>query len=216
MERRRRRSLNLGNLLVLALTLALGTSLWVPYGTATRVARVEDHAPRVGRLLLAAGRAAMPIDFTDDAVGTAIAEDLRQRCRDAQHPESTLPELIGPPSDTDGSPMPAFCFRGKHFLFLLTEPPSELLDGAGPRRLEVYAWPRSAGAAHSAFAFLERLADDGSLRTHELFSRNLDRGYTGHEHAPRPGSARPRDGETEAIYRGADDQRWITLPEVDR
>jgi hypothetical protein len=195
------RNWNVGNLLVLALCAVLGVTLWVPYGTAARTARVEGTGLRLARELL---RVATAAPFALDGDGAALLD----RMADGRQLE------VVPPSGAAGAASrPRLLFASKHYYFCIHESPDDWAAPAGPERarpIEVYAWPRSFfGPARSAFF----LPSDAPA----AYTRNLQLGYVGLEVIPVAGSARPVVAPEEPEdswrgWRGRDDGRWLPLP----
>lgn len=176
----------------------LGASLWLPWWTAQRTARIERRADQICQLLLeAASDLLVPIDDTTvefvfarlqagtEAEGVQVADLERQE---------PLPGAL-------------LTLRNKHFLFGLfpAEPePNQRIGAGSVPALEVYAWPASRlGPGHSAFF----AAEDAP----RAFTRNLARDYHGAKVAPaRSSGQRPvRGQDLGGSYRGLDDERWL-------
>lgn len=179
----------------------LGATLWVPWFTAERTARIERRADAIAELLLAAAR-----DF-DGAIDEADAQIvharfLRLALRDQLHTADL--EVHEPPL-----PGTVLTMVNKHYGFHLAVSPLEanVIAGRGtqPAR-EVMAWPlTSTGPGHCAFFH----PDDAP----RAYSRNLAAGYAGlGSRRPIPGRSHRRPhglAEVTSYYRSFDDERWI-------
>lgn len=187
--------------LLLGGCLLVALSLWLPWQTAARTARIEARADRIAELLLAAGRSAPPAEdpATRDLVlarfwRLAVAEGVR--VEDVQAVEPPLPDTL-------------LVLTNKHYAFQLAWSPlpadAIVARDAVPTR-EVLAWPLAAvGPAHAAFFH----AEDAP----RAYTRNLAAGYAGlGERRPPPGAGQ-RVGPTSlrrwSSYRSRSDERWI-------
>lgn len=183
---------------------ALGLSLWLPWMTAARTARVEQRADRIAELLLRAAR-----DRSEPAEeaglqfvlarfhGLAAAEGVF--VSDLERVEPAPPGTL-------------LCLTNKHYAFQLAAtplPPNQVPGRDSVAAVEVIAWPLTAtGPGHSAYFHPE----DGP----RAYSRNLYASYAGlGGRRPQPGSShrplRRQGDELPGWYRGADDERWIVF-----
>lgn len=178
----------------------LGTSLWVPWATAARTARIERRADDIAMLLL---EAAVP--FVDDLDATSakvvFARFLRLAIRDGL--------IVSDLEPADTLPGTLLVLRNKHYAFHLAAAPlpdgTVVERGAVPPR-EVMAWPIDEnGPGHCAFFH----PDDGP----RAFTRNLTAKHSGlGDRRPRPGAAYPASqhfADVTTFYRSGDDERWI-------
>lgn len=176
----------------------IAITLWLPWFTASRTARVEHRADQLAELcLVAAGSMELP---ADDAT---LAHFFARWLRLADAAGVFTGDLEPLPSEGDGIAL----FANKHYLFQLAGSPPPALATATPdlpAPLEVVAWPASAaGPGHSAF-----FHPAGAGRA---FTRNLTRNYHGFKLRPAPGCGHRRLGpsnESLLAYRGQDDERW--------
>lgn len=199
LQPRRWRAINPANLYVAIGLLLLFGSLWVPWLTALRTARVERRADELAELLLEVAEPFAP------PLEPATREYLLARllvlatCRGVL---VTDLEEVDPPS-----PGASWTLQNKHYLFSLQPSPPEpnLLVGRDTvPAFEVVAWPREQiGPGHCAF-----FHPDGAPRA---FTRNLGADYHGLQQAPKPGASHrlARSIDHPATYRGADDERWL-------
>lgn len=179
----------------------LGATMWVPWFTAQRTARVERRADELAGCLLAA--ALEPVDVLDAVAAEVVAaRGLRFALAAGVH--VTDVERIDPPP-----PGALLALRNKHYAFhLATSPlPDSVLAGRDTSpSLEVMAWPLGrAGPGHCVFFH----PDDAP----RAYTRNLTANYAGlGSRRPRPGQAHRRPHglhEVTSYYRGFDDERWI-------
>lgn len=180
----------------------LGISIWVPFGTAERTARVEHRADQITGLLLEASRPLV------GAIDPAAAPLLMARfhalsLRDGVYVSDL--ERVEPPL-----PGTLLTLRNKHYAFHLAASPPEanaLVGRDTEPAYEALAWPLSAvGPGHSAFLY----CDDAP----RAYTRNLSAGYVGLEgRRPRPGRSHRRSSgvDNEHFYRSFDDERWIVF-----
>lgn len=182
-------------------TTMLGVTLWVPWFTAERTARIERRADDIAAHLLAACR---DHDGPLDAAGVMITYGrfVRLCLRDGVHladlevREPTLPGTL-------------LLLENKHYAFHLAESPLPANEIAGRdtiRSLEVMAWPLSrTGPGHCAFFHPEDAP--------RAYSRNLTKSYAGFgKNRPEPGRSHRRPHgmhEVTSYYRSFDDERWI-------
>jgi hypothetical protein len=177
----------------------LAGSIWVPFLTAQRTARVEERADQIAAHLLEATR---PVPGRLDGVTDFVLAQFHCLALRDQVFVNDL-EVLAPLPGT------LLLLRNKHYAFHLAESPPEPNATIGrdtEPAYEVLAWPiESVGPGHSAFLY----CDDAP----PAFTRNLTAGYTGFgKRRPQPGRShrRPVSGvDTEAFYRSYDDERWI-------
>lgn len=181
--------------------LLVALSLWLPWQTAARTARIEGRADQVAGLLLAAFCSVPPVD--DRAVRElALARFWRLlaaagvRVEDVQVIEPALPGTL-------------LSLTSKHYAFQVAWSPvpadAIVARDALPTR-EVLAWPLAAvGPGHAAFFY----AEDAP----RAYTRNLTAGYTGlGARRPPPGAAQrlgPASQTRWSSYRSRSDERWI-------
>jgi hypothetical protein len=178
----------------------LAGSLWVPFLTAERTARVEQRADQIAALLLDATRL-LPGPLDAAATEVALARFYQLALRDQVH--LTDLERIEPPL-----PGTLLTLRNKHYAFHLAESPPEPTATVGRGAVTAYeamAWPLAAvGPGHSAFLY----CDDAPAG----YTRNLSAGYVGLEaRRPQPGRSHRRTTtglESRHFYRSFDDERW--------
>jgi hypothetical protein len=178
----------------------LAASIWVPFATADRTARVELRADRICQSLLATVRSfGQQIEPGD--LDIVHARFLRQALADGA--------FVADLERVDPAPGTLLMLRSKHYAFHLAvsapDAKATVGDGTEPA-CEVAAWPLAAnGPAHTAF-FLP----DGAPRA---FTRNLAAGYVGtEERRLMPSRAHRAPGaanESPHAYRGYDDERWL-------
>ncbi|MBM4061754.1 MAG: hypothetical protein FJ265_11770 [Planctomycetes bacterium] len=179
----------------------LAATVWLPYLTAERTARVEGRADQIAGLLLEAAR-----DFPDAIepadVDHVVARLFALAARDGAH----VADL-----ERHRAPLPGtlLVLENKHYLFQLAASPVEAQAvpsrGAVPS-YQVAAWPvRDFGPGHSAFFV--------ALDAPRAYTRNLTAGYVGTgEQRPRPERLHRRPSSTfepAKSYRSLDDERWI-------
>ena len=200
----RKRNFNPGNLLVLFAVGVLAISFWVPYGSGERTARVEQRAGEIAEMLLEVASDLQTVDLRDQHQRSLIEARTLMALYARGIPTDNFTDPDFPEQQLGWE---AFLFRGKHYCYQVTATPSEQLEGAVVAPIEVYAWPNTTlGPAHTVFFYSET--------TQPVFSRNLDAGYSGPGHAPRPGQGQPRTGvprESQDWYRGHNDERWIAF-----
>jgi hypothetical protein len=187
--------------LVLGLLLLAG-SLYVPYLTASRTARVEGRAEAIAdRLREAVAMVPRELDAVDAATVLARFRALAER---DQVPTGDLDELVPPLPGT------LLTLRNKHYCFHLAISPPDPKEPVGrdtEPAYEVMAWPRSAlGPGHSVFFHAQNSIP--------AYTRNLAKGYAEERgRRPAPGCAQRLElGDRTTSYRGVDDERWIALP----
>lgn len=180
----------------------LGLSVWLPWFTAARTARVEMRAEHVGELLLEAV-ANQPLGLDAAAVehvwarfqALALAHDAF--LGDLERVEPPLPDTL-------------LTLRSKHYAFHLAATPPEAGAPVGRDTvpaLEVMAWPLEVvGPAHSVYLYAENAP--------RAYTRNLASGYHGLDNdRPPPGVGQRRVTgnffDRARSYRAASDERWI-------
>lgn len=183
-------------------TALLGATLWVPWFTAERTARVEQRADRIAQLLQEAA-SAFAGDIGERDADPVHARFLRLALRDGLHVADL--ERIEPPL-----PHTTLVLRNKHYLFYLAPSPQQAdvicSKDSVPAR-EVVAWPAgAAGPGHCLFFH----PDDAP----RAYCRNLAKGYAGLGEGghPEPGVAHRRPNtllQVTSFYRSFDDERWI-------
>jgi hypothetical protein len=179
----------------------IAASLWLPWATAARTARVEMRADRLCELLHRAGRSLAPEAAPAD-VDHVWARFLALAQADGVFFADV--ERIDPLEGT------LLAFTNKHYAFQLAHTPLDGVPSEAPPRshelaLEALAWPRNAvGPGHAVY-----FQPDDAPRA---YTRNLTNGYVGlGEDRPRPGAARRGRSpfDTTRSYRSASDERWI-------
>jgi hypothetical protein len=179
----------------------IAASLWLPWATAARTARVEMRADRLCELLHRAGRSLAPAATPAD-VEHVWACFLALAGADGVFLADV--ERIDAPDGT------LLAFTNKHYAFHLAHSPVDDLPAASPvvpaeLPLEALAWPRTAvGPGHAVW-----FQPDDAPRA---YTRNLTNGYVGlGERRPRPGAAHRGKSPfaTARSYRSASDERWI-------
>lgn len=180
---------------------ALALSMWVPWWSADRTARIERRADELAGVLLRV------VGQRLDAITPADIEPLFARWTwQAACAGSFVTDLELVEPSPEGVVMLA---RNKHYAFQLAPSPlgANLLAGRDTvPAYEVIAWPLSgAGPGHSAYFHPE----DGP----RAYTRNLGAGFAGlGKDRPLPGAChRPRGSaiQTRYHYRATDDKRWI-------
>ena len=179
----------------------LAFSLWIPWLSASRTARVERRANGLAEALLdATAGFELPLDEADlhaiQARFYALADSRGERTKDVERMES-------PPEGT------LLCLVNKHYAFQLAESPPDVNQQAGRRTMpavEVIAWPQSGiGPGHCAFFYPENAA--------RAYTRNLRAKYAGfEEYRPEPGGPHRRPGlgsRRSSQYPGRDNERWL-------
>lgn len=175
-------------------------SMFVPWLTATRTARIENRADETAAVLLDASAGfEPPLDGVDRACVLArfyrLATARGVRVKDIELLPDDRPEAL-------------LTVRNKHYVFRLASQPPRPAERPTPESvaaLEVFAWPlQQLGPAHAAFYYPENAA--------RAFTRNLRSGYFGTDAkapAPAAGHRRPgTDRRRQAVYVGRDDERW--------
>lgn len=178
----------------------LVASVWVPFLTAERTARVEGRADQIAGLLLDATRG-FPTAIAADELPIVLARFYALTLRDRVH----VADL-----EVQAEPLPEtlLTLRNKHYLFYVAEsapePQAIASRDAGPA-YEVMAWPiTNLGPGHSVFFH----ADNAP----RAYTRNLTAGYVGTDTPPVPATSHRRSGtlfEVARSYRNGDDERWI-------
>ncbi|MCU0864676.1 MAG: hypothetical protein MUC36_12840 [Planctomycetes bacterium] len=178
----------------------LFTTLYVPWLTAERTARVERRAEHLGSQLLRTVEE-LKLQLDAESVPLVMARWLMLAERDGEFHADL--ETID-----SGVPGALLTARNKHYMFQLAESPPPAQFHAGPDGMpayEVVVWPRDGnGPGHAAY-FLPSNAP-------RAYSRNLSADYLGFERAPAPGSCHstPNIGRQEQWhYRSVNDERWI-------
>lgn len=189
------RSWNTANVLVVLGVLLLGVTFWVPYATASRVARIEGWAEGIARALLTAASDRSDLVLDAPAAADAVRQSLPSNYAHRLH---TMPPLSDPPG---------MRFRGKHYLYLVTRTPLPSGEADPGQPLEVYAWPRSYLAAGRTTFFVPEDAP-------AAYSHNLAARYRDDEVVPAAGAGRPEhaDDDLTSPWRGRDGERWLPLP----
>lgn len=180
--------------------LMLAGSIWVPFLTAERTARVEERADSIAeRLLGASNEWAGRLDA--DAIEVVLARFYCLALRDGVFLNDL--EVVTPPL-----PGTLLTLRNKHYAFHLAASPPDptaIVGRDSEPAYEALAWPLGvAGPGHSAFLY----CDDAP----PAYTRNLSAGYVGlGSRRPQPGRSHRRTTgvATEAFYRSFDDERWI-------
>lgn len=180
----------------------IAASLWLPWLTAERTARVELRADRLAALLLRAGRSVVA-DPSPADLDHVWARFLALAQADGVF-FADVERLVPPLPDT------LLAFTNKHYAFQLAHSP---LPGAPPSSpppgaelaLEATAWPlHPAGPGHAVY-----FQSDDAPRA---YTRNLTTGFVGlgHERPP-PGAGQRATSpfDTARSYRSASDERWL-------
>jgi hypothetical protein len=180
----------------------LAFSLWVPWLSATRTARVEGRADKVAAALMtAADGFELPLEEPD------LQSLLARFYRTATSSGVRAKDVVRVEPAPSGSLM---CLQNKHYAFLLSEAPVDPMSRIGKNTvgsLEVLAWPLSVvGPGHCGFFY----AQDAC----RAYTRNLQRGYAGlkDDTRPLPGAGHRRPGigsRRQSQYPGNDSERWI-------
>lgn len=182
--------------------LLLAFSLWIPWLSASRTARVESRGDRLANALIDATEGfLLPLDEGDLQVVLARFY-LTAASRGVRIQEV---ERVEPPPE--GS---LLYLTNKHYGFQLSETPPDPTSRPGKNTvasLEVVAWPLSATSPGHCVYFYPQDAS-------RAYSRNLRRGYRGLEenYRPLPGGCHRRPGgggDSKGQYPGVDDERWI-------
>jgi hypothetical protein len=175
-------------------------TVYVPWLTAERTARVERRAERIAALL-AEVVADIDRQLEADDVPIALArlylaaERTGEFTADLERVEPPLPGTL-------------LTLRNKHYAFHLaaSPPPAQYPIGRDTiPAYEVLAWPLTRhGPGHAAF-----FVPDNAPRA---YTRNLGASFAGMDQPPPPGSCHAVPGlgrEAQASYRSANDERWI-------
>jgi len=181
--------------------LLLAFSLWFPWLSASRTARVEQRANAIAEALLDA-----TMGFTppyDAAQTSAIAARCFALAASRGEYVKDL-ELVEPAGGDQW-----LCLQNRHYLFQLASSPPDVDQRPGKLTapaVEVTAWPRdSIGPGHCAFFHPENAT--------RAFTRNLRASYAGLEgDRPTPGAAHRRPGlgsRRLTPYPGRDNERWL-------
>ncbi len=189
----RLRTLNLGNTLLLLGCVVLGVTLWVPYATAARVARIERRAEAAARAVCGAATELAPFDLATPDLAASLLERTEGHDLEVDEEASIAGQRL--------------VFGAKHYRIALLPSPEDEAAPDEPPAFEVYAWPRSyLDAGRSVFFFPSRGLP--------AFSRNLQAGYAGLDPVPAAGCGHPLDHKPAPgqWYRGTDDERWLALP----
>lgn len=177
----------------------LGLSLWIPWFTATRTARVEMRADQIAELLLEATHG---LDCRLDAAGLDVVQARFAALCAAQGVFTADLEPVEP-----RWPDTLLSLANKHYAFQLANsppPPRALASRDAIPALEVVAWPLTAtGPGHSAF-----FHPDNAPRA---YTRNKAASYEGAARRPLPGQChRPGEGSVSGqFYRSVVDERWL-------
>lgn len=178
-------------------------SLWMPWWTAARTARIELRADQLARLLLRAAAQPIPPALADEVdhvfarfLASAIAEGL------------VVGDLERHEPDTEGV---LLLLTNKHYALQLAVSPPEATEVVGRDTvpaLEVVAWPlRANGPAHSVYFHPENAP---AAYTRNLSNSTVELGNK----RPQPGAChRRRTGlfDSPSSYRSANDDRWIVF-----
>ena len=178
-------------------------SLWVPWLSAARTARVELRADRIAELLLRAA-GGMPFPPLDD-VEHVLARFFALASADGTF-LADLERIEPPPAGV------LLALTNKHYAFQLAESPPDPVSIVGRDTvpaLEVLAWPlTTTGPAHSAYLHAENAP--------RAYTRNLGGSLVGLDsHRPAPGVGQRRATmvpfDTSESYRSVTDERWIVF-----
>lgn len=182
--------------------LLLAFSLWIPWLSASRTARVETRGDELASALLDA-TLGMPLPLDEADLQVVMARFFVTAASRGVRTKGVV--LVEPPPD--GA---LLCLSNKHYYFQLSEAPPDATSRPGKgtaASLEVVAWPISTlSAGHCVYFYPQDAA--------RAYSRNLRRGYRGLEddYRPLPGGAHRRPGGNtprKSQYPGVDDERWI-------
>lgn len=179
----------------------LGVSIWVPFLTAERTARVEQRAEQIAARLIEAVQS-LPYGLDDTALEVALARFYALAARDGVFINDL--EVLEP-----ALPATLLTLQNKHYAFHLAispPDPAAIVGSDAQPDYEVVAWPLSSvGPGHCVF-----FCPDNAARA---YTRNLSAGYAGlGAHRPSPGRChrRPAQGlQSMTSYRAIDDERWI-------
>lgn len=184
-----------GGLLLLAFT------LWAPWLSASRTARVERRADAIAEALLEASHGfTPPYDATQTA---AIAGRCFAHAASRGEYVKDL-ELVTPAGEDVW-----LCLQNRHYVFQLTSSPPAVDQRPGKNTapaVEVTAWPRDGiGPGHCVFFYPENAT--------RAYTRNLRAAYAGlEENPPSPAAAHRRPGlgsRRLTPYPGRDNERWL-------
>ena len=186
----------------------LASTIWVPFQSAERTARVERRADQIAALLLEAtkrgGHAGPRAGWEPATVEIVLGyfHALAQRdgafVNDLEVLDQPLPDSL-------------LTLQNKHYAFQIAVSPPDPRETPSPDAepaYEVTAWPLSAvGPGRSVFFYPENAP--------RAYTRNLAKGYSGlgdRRITPGRGHRRPAQTlELRASYRGLDDERWIVF-----
>ncbi|MEO6593827.1 MAG: hypothetical protein ABIP94_03645 [Planctomycetota bacterium] len=179
----------------------LGLSVWVPFLSAERTARIEQRADQIASHLLAAARS-MPFELDGPTLEVVLARFFALAERDGVFTNDL--QVLDPPL-----PATLLTLENKHYGFHLAISPPDPAAIVGTDTqpgYEVVAWPLSAvGPGRSVFFY-----PDNAPRA---FTRNLSIGYEGlGDRRPVPGKCHRRTAQGQqptSAYRAYDDERWI-------
>ena len=186
---------------LLAGVVLIGATLWLPWYTAARTARVELRADRIAELLLTATRG-LPAPPTADDLESVLARFFALANADGVF-LADLERVAAP------APEVLLALQNKHYAIQLALAPADPTATVGRDTvpaLEVLAWPLGiAGPGHSVYYH----AQDAP----RAYTRNLGSGFHGwQERRPLPGAGQRRavtTVDTPSYYRSANDERWI-------
>jgi hypothetical protein len=181
----------------------LASTVWVPFQSAERTARVERRADQIADLLLEATSRASGVwdrDTTEIVLAYFHALALRDGAfvNDLEELHQALPNSL-------------LTLQNKHYAFQIAvspPDPKETASADAEPAYEVTAWPLSAvGPGHSVFFYPENAP--------RAYTRNLAKSYSGLDDrriTPGRGHRRPAQTlELRSSYRGLDDERWIVF-----
>jgi len=205
---RRSRWCNPGAWLTALGLVLLASTIWVPFQSAERTARVERRADQIAALLLEATSRASDAnvgerwDPATAEIVLAYFHALAMRdgafVNDLEVLDQAMPDSL-------------LTLQNKHYAFQIAVSPPDPKDtpsaDAEPA-YEVTAWPLSAvGPGRSVFFYPENAP--------RAYTRNLAKGYTGlDDRRITPGRGHRRLAQTLELrisYRGLDDERWIVF-----
>ena len=184
----------------------LASTVWVPFQSAERTARVERRADQIAALLLeATARASgVPVRGGWDAATVEIVLAFFHALALRDNAFVNDLEVVDPPL-----PDSLLTLQNKHYVFQIAvspPDPKETPSADAEPACEVTAWPLSTvGPGHSVFFYPENAP--------RAYTRNLAKGYTGlGDRRITPGRGHRRPAQTLELrnsYRGLDDERWI-------
>lgn len=181
----------------------VGLSMWLPWWTAMRTARIELRADRLAQLLLQA--AVLPMPPTDAGDLEHVFSRFLALARADGMVIGDLERFEPTPADA------LMVLTNKHYAFQLAVSPPEAKEIAGRDTvpaLEVVAWPlRANGPAHSVYFHPENAP---AAYTRNLGNHTIDLG----DKRPRPGACHRRQTglfDSPASYRSVNDDRWIVF-----